>query len=81
MVLTGGASRIADAVELLASKRGHRLLISGVNPTTGQQEIARLMPEYKRSSLVASILIARRVNTVGNATETRRWAKERGFNR
>src|SRR5260221_10536911 len=48
VVLTGGSSRISDAIELLASKRGQRLLISGVNPTTRQQEIARLMPEYKK---------------------------------
>src|SRR5262249_61950778 len=29
VVLTGGASRIADAIELLAAGRGERLLISG----------------------------------------------------
>src|SRR5690349_12898683 len=34
VVLTGGAARINDAVELLAAERGHRLLITGVNPTT-----------------------------------------------
>jgi len=34
VALTGGASRLADAVELLASGRGRRLLISGVAPTT-----------------------------------------------
>ena len=31
VVLTGGASRVNDAFELLASKHGRRLLISGVN--------------------------------------------------
>jgi len=30
VALTGGASRLADAVELLASGRGRRLLISGL---------------------------------------------------
>src|SRR5690349_20970587 len=34
VVLTGGASRITDAIELLAAGRGKRLLISGVHPTT-----------------------------------------------
>src|SRR4051812_17098256 len=29
VVLTGGASRVADAIELLAAGRGQRLLISG----------------------------------------------------
>src|SRR4249920_1873389 len=32
VALTGGASRISDAVELLASGRGQRLLITGVSP-------------------------------------------------
>ena len=79
VVLTGGSSRIADAVELLASKRGQRLLISGVNPTTRQQEIARLMPEYKKIFECCVDLDREAINTVGNAVETRRWAKGRGF--
>jgi hypothetical protein len=34
VVLTGGNSRVAEALELLAAGRGKRLLISGVNPGT-----------------------------------------------
>ena len=34
VVLTGGASRIADAIELLAAGRGKRLLITGVHHAT-----------------------------------------------
>ena len=34
VVLTGAAFRINDALDLLASGRGRRLLISGVYPTT-----------------------------------------------
>src|SRR3974377_305851 len=34
VALTGGASRIADAIELLASGRGRTLLITGGNRTT-----------------------------------------------
>jgi uncharacterized SAM-binding protein YcdF (DUF218 family) len=79
VVLTGGASRISDAMELLASKRGRRLLISGVHPTTGQQEITRLMPEYKKIFDCCVDLDRSALNTVGNAIETRRWAKEQGF--
>jgi uncharacterized SAM-binding protein YcdF (DUF218 family) len=78
VVLTGGASRIADAIELLASKRGKRLLISGVHPATTAGEIARLVPEYG-SLLNCCVDIDHSVNTVGNAMETRRWVKERGF--
>lgn len=80
VVLTGGSSRISDAVELLALKRGRRLLISGVHPTTRQQEITRLMPEYRKIFDCCVDLDRSALNTVGNATETRRWAKEQGFN-
>jgi uncharacterized SAM-binding protein YcdF (DUF218 family) len=79
VVLTGGASRIADALELLASHRGQRLLISGVHRTTSQTEIARLMPEYRKIFDCCVDLDRSALNTVGNAVETRRWAKERGF--
>src|SRR4051812_46485998 len=34
VVLTGGSSRISDAMELLAAGRGQRLLISGANRST-----------------------------------------------
>src|SRR6476659_2550335 len=39
VVLTGGASRVSDALELLAAEQGRRLLISGVNPATRREEI------------------------------------------
>ncbi len=48
VALTGGASRIADAIELLASGRGKRLLISGANRATNSNEISRLNPEFER---------------------------------
>jgi uncharacterized SAM-binding protein YcdF (DUF218 family) len=79
VVLTGGASRIDDAIELLASGHGRRLLISGVHPQTSEREIARLKPEYRKTVLCCVDLDRSAVNTIGNATETRRWAHERGF--
>ena len=48
VALTGGASRITDAIELLASGRGKRLLISGANRATNSNEISRLNPEFER---------------------------------
>src|SRR3977135_964043 len=44
VALTGGASRITDAIELLASGRGQRLLISGANRATNSNEISRTNP-------------------------------------
>jgi uncharacterized SAM-binding protein YcdF (DUF218 family) len=79
VVLTGGASRIADAIDLLALGRGRRLLISGVHHATTQGEIAHLVPEYQQLIACCVDLDHSALNTVGNAVETRRWVKGRGF--
>jgi len=79
VVLTGGSSRVADAIELLASGRGQRLLITGVHPATGTGELSRLAPEYQRFVRCCVDLDRSAVNTLGNAVGTRRWAKERRF--
>ncbi len=78
VVLTGGASRIADAIELLAAGRGKRLLISGVNRATTSGEISRLNPEYGRM-VSCCVDFDRSLNTLGNAIETKHWAESRGF--
>jgi uncharacterized SAM-binding protein YcdF (DUF218 family) len=78
VALTGGASRIADAIELLASGRGRRLLISGANRATNSNEISRLNPEFEHW-VRCCVDFDRSLNTLGNAIETRRWAKSRGF--
>jgi uncharacterized SAM-binding protein YcdF (DUF218 family) len=79
VVLTGGALRINDAVELLAAGRGQRLLITGVNPTTHTAELARLTPRYSKLFGCCIDLDRSAVNTIGNAVETRRWTRARGF--
>ena len=78
VALTGGASRIADAIELLASGRGKRLLISGVNRSTTSTEITRLNPEFAKW-VRCCVDFDQSLNTLGNAIETRRWAEARGF--
>jgi uncharacterized SAM-binding protein YcdF (DUF218 family) len=78
VVLTGGASRISDAIELLAHGHGQRLLISGVNRATNRSEISRLNPEYAQV-VRCCVDFDRSLNTVGNAVETRRWTEARGF--
>jgi uncharacterized SAM-binding protein YcdF (DUF218 family) len=78
VALTGGASRIADAIELLASGRGKRLLISGANRSTTPHEISRLNPEFERWARCC-VDFDRSLNTFGNAVEIRRWVEQRGF--
>jgi uncharacterized SAM-binding protein YcdF (DUF218 family) len=78
VVLTGGASRISDAIELLAAGRGKRLLISGVNRNTTSDEITRLNPDLGRV-VSCCVDFDRSLNTLGNAIETRHWVESRGF--
>jgi uncharacterized SAM-binding protein YcdF (DUF218 family) len=79
VVLTGAAFRIGDALELLAAGHGKRLLITGVNPQTRSGEISNLVPEHRRWFTCCVDLDHSATNTIGNAIETRRWTKLRGF--
>jgi uncharacterized SAM-binding protein YcdF (DUF218 family) len=80
VVLTGGSSRVSDAMELLAGGYGKRLLISGVHPTNDVSDISRSLPDNNQSLLSCCVDLDRSaVNTRSNAAETRRWAHERGF--
>lgn len=76
VALTGGASRIVDAFELLAAKRGQRLLISGANRSTNAVEMVRLHPEFE-PIVKCCVDFDRSLNTLGNAIETRKWAEAR----
>jgi uncharacterized SAM-binding protein YcdF (DUF218 family) len=78
VALAGGASRVADAMELLAAGHGKRLLISGANRSTNSKEISRLNPEFTRW-VHCCVDFDWSLNTLGNAVETRRWAQGRGF--
>jgi uncharacterized SAM-binding protein YcdF (DUF218 family) len=80
VVLTGAASRIPDAIELLAAERGRRLLITGVNRDTRAREIARLTPLYSKYFTCCVDLDRSALNTYGNALQTQRWARQHNFN-
>ncbi|MFG1416207.1 YdcF family protein [Xanthobacter sp. V0B-10] len=79
VVLTGGASRIADAVNLLAEGRGRRLLITGVNPVTSPGELSRTLPDGEALISCCIDLGHRALNTRGNAIEAAEWARSQGF--
>lgn len=79
VVLTGGSSRVSDAIELLANGYGQRLLISGVHPTNGVSDISRTLPDSQGLLGCCVDLDRSAVNTRSNAVETKRWARERGF--
>src|SRR5271163_3571774 len=79
VVLTGGSSRVSDAMELLADGYGRRLLISGVHPASGASDISRSLSDSQPWLSCCVDLDRSAVNTRSNAAETRRWAHERGY--
>jgi uncharacterized SAM-binding protein YcdF (DUF218 family) len=79
VVLTGGTARISDALQLLATGRGKRLLITGVNPDTTTTDIAREVVNYNKLLACCVDLDYSARNTYGNAVQARRWAIAHGF--
>src|SRR4249919_713476 len=80
VALTGSAARIPDAIELLATDHGKRLLITGVYRATSAREIARVTPLYSKYFTCCIDLDRSALNTFGNALETKRWARQHNFN-
>ncbi len=79
VVLTGTPERIVDAVNLLAEKKGRRLLISGVHPDTTLVEIGRTV-SVPQDTLECCVDLGRAaLNTRGNGIETAEWARRQGF--
>ena len=79
VVLTGGYQRIDQAVELLQNGAGGRLLISGVNPATTGNHI-RLLTRSPNDLFACCVDIGHEaLDTTGNATETARWIRSRGY--
>ncbi len=79
VALTGGADRIPDAVGWLAQGHGERLLISGVSTQTSVDQLAQKSPRLKAWLTCCVDLDHQARNTVGNAQETRRWARGKGY--
>ncbi|MFS8042818.1 YdcF family protein [Xanthobacter sp. AM33] len=79
VVLTGGPSRIMDAVGLLADGRGRRLLITGVNPATTTDEMRRALPDGEHLLGCCIDLGHKALNTRGNALEAAEWTREKRF--
>ncbi len=79
VVLTGGPSRIEQAVNLLSKKKGRRLLISGVHPSTSRLALTKLVPRHKHLFQCCIDIGYQATDTIGNASETREWVSDREF--
>jgi uncharacterized SAM-binding protein YcdF (DUF218 family) len=79
VVLTGGTERVIAGLDLLATGRGKRLLITGVNPDTTNADIARVAASNVKLLACCVDLDYAALNTVGNAVQARRWAVAHNF--
>jgi len=81
VVLTGANSneRIGAAVDLLAARRGRRVLVSGVNREVTREQLRAASNTVRRLYDCCVDLGFNAVDTVGNARETAEWAKAMRF--
>ncbi len=79
VVLTGGKSRVVEALKLLSTGKGRRLLISGVHKSTSRAALARLVPGMGNLLDCCVDLDKAARNTLGNAAETAVWVRKNKF--
>ncbi|WP_331374980.1 YdcF family protein [Sinorhizobium chiapasense] len=79
VVLTGGFQRIDQAVDLLKSGAGKRLLISGVHPTTTGTQIRRNTQSSADLFKCCVDIGHEAIDTIGNATEAAQWIRNLGY--
>ncbi|WP_081497176.1 YdcF family protein [Phyllobacterium sp. YR531] len=81
VVLTGGYSRIEGALALLKNKRGERLFISGVHPSTKRSELQRVTGGDATLFECCVDIDRSALDTVGNAAESIKWASANHYKR
>ena len=79
VVLTGGALRVDQAIDLLKEGRAQRLLISGVNRSTSVGALSKLTATDRGWFDCCVDLDYDALNTIGNAEMTDLWARQHGF--
>ncbi len=79
VVLTGGESRIAEAVRLFVKGKAKRLLISGVNRRASKEELRRLIGLGGAVFDCCVDIGYDALDTSGNAGEARAWATQWQF--
>lgn len=72
-VLTGGVSRIDEAMKLLAKHKAKRVLITGVNRGTTMEQLKTLASQGDQYFACCVDIDKQARNTIDNATETAQW--------
>lgn len=79
IVLTGGQSRIDAAIELLRTGKGKRLLISGVNPMAGLEDLRRATGGEASLFACCVDIDHAALDTIGNAEESAKWLEANAY--
>lgn len=79
IVLTGGQSRLDAAMDLLASGKGERLLISGVHPSATKRQLQAAMGGDKRLFSCCVDIDRAALDTIGNAEESAKWVENHAY--
>lgn len=72
-VLTGGVSRIDEAMRLLTQGKAKRVLITGVNRGTTMEQLKKLASQGDQYFACCVDIDKKARNTIDNATETAHW--------
>jgi uncharacterized SAM-binding protein YcdF (DUF218 family) len=72
-VLTGGVARIDQAMKLLAEGKAKRVLITGVNQGTTEEQLKQLTSQGEQYFTCCVDIDKEARNTIDNATETSEW--------
>lgn len=78
-VLTGGGSRIDEAMKLLANHKANRVLITGVYKTTTKETLKSLASQGDQLFTCCVDLDYEARNTIDNATETAEWVAKHKY--
>lgn len=79
IVLTGGQSRIDAAMNLLASGKGKRLLISGVHPSATRRQLQLATGSDKKLFACCVDIDRAALDTIGNAEESAKWVETHAY--
>ncbi|TGQ45856.1 MULTISPECIES: YdcF family protein [unclassified Mesorhizobium] len=79
IVLTGGQSRLDAAMDLLASGKGGRLLISGVHPSASRRQLQAATGGDKDLFSCCVDIDRAALDTIGNAEESAKWVESHAY--
>ncbi|MES0194430.1 YdcF family protein [Mesorhizobium sp. LSJC264A00] len=79
IVLTGGQARLDAALDLLASGKGERLLISGVHPSASRRQLQAATGGDKALFSCCVDIDRAALDTIGNAEESAKWMESHAY--